>query len=376
MCEVLIVGGGIMGLWAAVMAGRAGFTTRLLERWRIGSGASGGFLGALMPHMPDRWNEKKQFQFDALVSLEGEIAELEAATGLSAGYRRSGRVMPIGRAHLREIAHGRERDAAQNWRGPAHQYLWQVGHADEGGWPAADAAPFGIVQDTLAARVAPRNLLAVLRAALDQFPHVQCEEGAEVVSIEPARGRLLLADGRALTFDRLILAAGVASFGFIDGLTQPRRSASGGAVKGQAALFRADVDKALPIIFTEGLYIVPHENGQVAVGSTSESRFDDPNFTDRQLDALLARAIDIAPVLRSATVIERWAGLRPRATGLEPMVGRHPDHERLFVLTGAFKVSFGLAHALARSVVEEIAGGGMNALPESFQCAHHVAALR
>lgn len=77
MCEVLIVGGGVMGLWAAVMAARAGLTTRLLERRLIGSGASGGLLGALMPHMPDRWNDKKQFQFDALVSLEGEIAALE-----------------------------------------------------------------------------------------------------------------------------------------------------------------------------------------------------------------------------------------------------------------------------------------------------------
>lgn len=53
MSEVLIVGGGIMGLWAALLAGRAGIETRLLERKSIGAGASGGLLGALMPHMPD-----------------------------------------------------------------------------------------------------------------------------------------------------------------------------------------------------------------------------------------------------------------------------------------------------------------------------------
>ncbi|RVQ40974.1 FAD-binding oxidoreductase, partial [Sinorhizobium meliloti] len=133
---------------------------------------------------------------------------------------------------------------------------------------------------------------------------------------------------------------------------------------------------ALPIIFADGLYVVPHESGQVAVGSTSENRFEEPYSTDGQLDALLARATALAPALRGAPVVERWAGLRPRSTGREPMVGRHPDHERVFVLTGGFKVSFGLAHALARSAVDEIAGRPASALPQTFQCAHHIAALR
>jgi glycine oxidase len=80
--ELLIVGGGIMGLWAAVHAERLGIDTVLVEAGRLGEGASGGLLGALMPHMPDRWSDKKQFQFDALVALEREIETLEAATGL------------------------------------------------------------------------------------------------------------------------------------------------------------------------------------------------------------------------------------------------------------------------------------------------------
>ncbi|WP_085032177.1 NAD(P)/FAD-dependent oxidoreductase [Ensifer aridi] len=376
MSEVLIVGGGIMGLWAAMMAGRAGIETRLLERRQIGAGASGGLLGALMPHMPDRWNAKKQFQFDALVSLEGEIAALEAATGLSAGYCRCGRIMPLGRPHLRDIALGHEQDAARHWTAGERRFHWHVREADAGDWPAADAAPFGIVHDTLAARVAPRSLLKALRAALDQFPHVRVEEEAEVTAVDPARGRLLLADGRALTFGSCIIAAGVESFTLIDRLTGRRSAPSGGAVKGQAALLRAAIDPASPIIFTDGLYIVAHEDGHVAVGSTSENHFVEPPSTDAQLDALIERAAALAPALRDAPVIERWAGLRPKATGREPMVGRHPDHGKLFVLTGGFKVSFAIAHVLARAVIDEIAGRATAALPETFRCAHHIAALR
>jgi glycine/D-amino acid oxidase-like deaminating enzyme len=58
------------------------------------------------------------------------------------------------------------------------------------------------------------------------------------------------------------------------------------------------------------------------------------------------------------------------------MVGRHPDQEKLFVLTGGFKVSFGMAHVLARAVIDEIAGRATAILPETFRCAHHIAALR
>ncbi|MGO7515517.1 FAD-dependent oxidoreductase, partial [Rhizobium ruizarguesonis] len=83
----------MMGLWAAVHAERRGIRTLIADDGRLGEGASGGLLGALMPHMPDRWSEKKQFQFDALVSLEAEITALEAETGLSAGYNRSGRLI-------------------------------------------------------------------------------------------------------------------------------------------------------------------------------------------------------------------------------------------------------------------------------------------
>ena len=68
--ELVIVGGGIMGLWAALKADRHGIDTILIDGAGIASGASGGLLGSLMAHMPDRWNEKKQLQFEGLLTLE------------------------------------------------------------------------------------------------------------------------------------------------------------------------------------------------------------------------------------------------------------------------------------------------------------------
>jgi glycine/D-amino acid oxidase-like deaminating enzyme len=371
MRDLLIIGGGIMGLWAGVMAERAGLRTLIVERDVIGAGASGGVLGALMPHMPDRWNAKKQFQFDALVSLETEIAALEAATGLSAGYRRCGRLMALSKPHLRTIALRHEQDAIINWRAGDRQFHWQVrDRAPVDGWLNSALSESGVVFDTLAARVAPRPFLAVLSAYLRRSELIRIEEGRALVRIDPIAGRADFADGSTQAFGDCVIANGVDAFSFLDGLTSGP-GASGTGVKGQAALLRADIDPSLPVVFTDGLYIVPHENGMVAVGSTSENAFDQPFSTDGQLDALLARAQDLVPRIRNAPVIERWAGVRPKAIGRDPMAGRHPDHPRIHALTGGFKISFGIAHRLASAVIGEICGETDDSLPASFRCRAH-----
>ncbi len=377
MTDLLILGGGIMGLWAAVMAERAGIKTILVERSAIGAGASGGFLGALMPHMPDRWNDKKQFQFDALVSLEAEIAALEGETGLSAGYRRSGRIMPLAKPHLRTIALRHEQEALENWLSADRSFHWHVRDASaHPGWPDSKVTESGIVFDTLAARVSPRSLLAMLTAVLRRSRHVQVKEGLDVVRLDPVAGRAELAGGEVIAFENCILAAGVQSFPLIDALHPSAVLSSGVGVKGQAALLKADIDSSWPVIFSDGLYIVPHEDGCVAIGSTSEISYDQPYSCDARLEDLIARAIGFVPSLEKAQILERWAGLRPKAVGREPMVGRHPDFPRLLTLTGGFKVSFGLAHRLAASVIGDIAGQSDIPLPVSFRCAEHIAMMQ
>ena len=363
-----------MGLWAAVHAERRGIGTLIADAGRLGEGASGGLLGALMPHMPDRWSDKKQFQFDALVQLEAEIAALEAETGLSAGYTRSGRLIPLPKPHLNKIALGHSADAERHWRAGDRRFHWHVlDRPPVDGWIETSAGESGFVHDTLAARVAPRSLIAVLIAFLRQARHVGIIEHTGVTGLDPERG-IAEIGGETVAFDRCIIAAGHQSFPLLEGLTPGLKQPLGQAVKGQAALLKADIDPALPTIFLDGLYVVAHEGGHAAIGSTSENRFDDPTSTEAQLDALIDAARAIVPALRSAPVVERWAGLRPKAIDRDPMVGCHPDHPRLIALTGGFKVSFGLAHLLAEAAIC-IAGDEPHefSLPQSFAISSHIA---
>lgn len=370
--DLIVAGGGVMGLWTALFAAREGRTVSLVDRRAIGAGASGGVLGALMPHVPDRWNAKKAFQFSALVSLEADIAALEAETGLSAGYRRSGRLIPLAKPHNRTIALGQAEDALSVWRTPDRSFGFEVlDAAPVAGWPAEAAMACGLVHDRLAARLSPRALLAALRAALQRLPNVTIREGSGLETVDPAAGIARFDDGTSLGFGDCVLAAGVETFALLGSLGPALAKPVGSAVKGQAALLKAAVDPAFPVIFVDGLYIVPHENGLVAIGSTSENSFADPESTDGLLDALIDKARQMAPVLAEAPVVERWAGLRPKAIGREPMVGRHPDYPNISLMTGGFKVSFGLAHALARTVLDEIKGGTLD-VPPSFTVTAHL----
>jgi glycine oxidase len=371
---LLIVGGGIMGLWAAVHAERLGIDTLLIDAGRIGQGASGGVLGALMPYMPDRWDAKKQFQLNALVSLETDIRRIEEETGLSAGYRRSGRLIPLPKPHLRTIALRHSSDAEDNWRHGERQFHWHVLDTPPvDGWIEPSLGESGFVHDTLAARVSPRSLIAALTAFLRQGRHVRLVEGMAVERIDPDRG-VAVTDEGDIAFGRCILSAGYSSFPMLDALTPDLPVSLGQPVKGQAILLKADIDPGLPVIFRDGLYVVPHEGGYVAVGSTSENRFEEPFSTDGQLDDVLAAARSLVPPLAAAEIVERWAGLRPKAIDRDPMVGVHPQHPAVVALTGGFKISFSLAHRLAEVAISAATGHSSftTILPNTFTLANQI----
>ncbi len=361
-----------MGLWAALYAERRGIDTLLIDGGSLGQGTSGGLLGALMPHTPDVWDEKKQFQFEALTALETEIAGLEAATGLSAGYRRCGRLMPLPKPHLRVIAERRIPDAERNWNQCGRAFDWQViDRTPVDGWPAADVSGAGLTFETLSARVDPRALISVLTAALRTARHVRIIENCTADQIDAERGCAILSNGETIAFGHCIVAAGIRAFPMLEALGPALPKPIGQAVKGQAALFRTEVDPALPLIFLDGLFVVQHETGMVAVGSTSENHFVRPEGTDHQLETLIARARKMVPLLEGAEIVERWAGLRPKAIDRDPMVGPHPDAPRILALTGGFKVSFGLAHSLAEAALTLMAGGAPS-MPSSFLLESHL----
>ncbi len=339
--DCLVIGAGVFGLSVARALKSAGRDVVIVDAVGAGAGASATPLGVLAPHAPDRWNEKKQVQFEALRSLPDVIKALEQETGIDAGYRRCGRLIPLTRAHHDPLWRGRAADAEQNWQGFGNLSVVEP----EAVWLSLDSAPFGAALCGLSARINAGRYCKALSASAGAI-----ETGFRLYRLDSEGA--VFEDGTRLQAKRIFLTTGADAFRFLP--DEEDCTPAGRGEKGQAAVLRlADgppVD-AWPLIYKDRLYIVPRGDGHVAVGATSERDYTAEDTTDHQLDDLIARARSICPRLDGAEVIERWARLRPRAANKRLLVCRHPQLDHVIVSTGGFKTGLAMAHTAAAKAV-------------------------
>lgn len=357
--DVLVVGAGIFGLCVALACARRGRSVIVAEAGdRPGAGSSGGVLGALSPYGPDRWSEQAAFQFAALTAAEDFWADVARRSGVDPGYARLGRLLPLATPEARALAETRAAAAAEHWNGTAR---WQIVPPDHApGWLSPEAAPEGAVHETLSARIAPRQAIAALAEALKAMG-AEIRTGAPVRALEPGTVRL---NGGRLRARTVILASGSDLRKLVPGLPVT-------AVKGQAARIAVTAPTGAAMLYADGIYAVPQSDGTVAVGSTNETIWDDPTATDGWLDAVLARARSMCPLLATGTVVERWAGLRPRGARPDPMLGPLPGAEGVYVAGGGFKIGFALAPEIGR-IMADMVDGEEVALPHGFALAEHL----
>lgn len=331
------MGAGILGLSAAWAMAQAGARVQVLDRAGTAAGASGGLVGALAPHVPEQWNTKKALQFDSLLMADAFWDAVAAAGGIDPGFARTGRVQPLP-ADMVDRARQREIEATTLWRGQA---TWRV--VDKVPGLVVDSPSGLYVHDTLSGRINPRAACAALAAA------IRASGGTVGIGTRPPPG------------SAVVWATGVQ--GLAD-LGAALSAPMGGPVKGQAALLAADWRDA-PQLFVDGLHVVPHADGTVAVGSTSE-RDVTTTDTDARLDALIDRTGALVPALANAPVLERWAGLRPRSPSRAPMLGPWPGRPGHFVLNGGFKIGFGMAPVLA-GLIADLVLTGRDRVPAGFR---------
>ncbi|WP_101068988.1 NAD(P)/FAD-dependent oxidoreductase [Roseovarius salinarum] len=340
MADVTVMGAGVFGLSVAFACARRGARVAVIERTGIAAGCSGGVVGMLAPHAPEKWNALKAFQLDSLLAARDLWTTAAELSGIDPGHARVGRLQPIRDARGLELARARAAAARELW--PDH-VTWEVIEAPAGAW--TPASPTGLlIRDTLSARVNPRAACQALAGA------IRASGGTITAGDTPPDGAR-----------PVVWATGVAGLRDLSAATD---RAAGNGVKGQAALLGLNA-AGQPQIAADGVLIVPHADGTVAVGSTSERDYTAPDTTDQQLDALLLRAGQVLPVLAAAPVIERWAGLRPRAKSRAPMLGPWPGRPGHYIANGGFKIGFGMA-PVAGEVMADLLLDGIDRIPESF----------
>lgn len=355
--DVVVVGGGVVGLSCAWRAAQRGARVAVLERGQPGEGATRVAAGMLAPVGELTFGEPELLELTlAAARLYPEfVAELEAATGETTGYERIGALhVALDRdeaAQLRRV-HDLQRslELEAEWLPPR-----RCRELEPGLTPSFHGGVFAPGE----AAVDPRALTQVLLAAL-AGTDVEVRTGVEVVDGIFDGERLAgvrLADGDEIDAGAVILATGAWS-GATEWLPEDARPPVR-PVKGQVLELRArerpGADAAEPvarhILSSERVYLVPRADGRLIVGATVEEMGFDTAVTAGGVHELLREAYRLLPDVAEMELFGATAGLRPGTPNNLPLVGPGAI-DGLVLATGHFRNGILLAPLAAQAVAE------------------------
>ncbi|MEW2516163.1 glycine oxidase ThiO [Streptomyces sp. NPDC046870] len=322
--DVLVIGGGIIGLVTAWRAAQRGLATAVVDP-SPGGGAAQVAAGMLAAVTELHYGEETllALNLESARRYPAFAAELTELTGDDLGYRRCGTLAVAldadDRAHLREL------HALQQRSGLASE--WLSGRECRRLEPMLAPGVRGGLRVDGDHQIDPRRLAAALVAACERAGVVFHRAWAERLDVvrERAAG-VTTADGTALRADRVVLAAGSLSgrlAGVPDELLPPVRPVKGQVLRltvpRRYAPFLNRTVRA--VVRGSQVYLVPRENGELVVGATSEELGWDTTVTAGGVYELLRDAHELVPGITELPLTETRAGLRPGSPDNAPLLG-------------------------------------------------------
>ena len=310
--QVLILGGGLMGLAIAHQLARRGCSVTVLSRRR---NEAAGFVaaGMLAPHAEGLTGDLLRLGQLSLERIPRWVAQIEADSGLPCGLRATGIVVPFKDAKERDRYATAAFGEALN-----RQRLEQLLPGIAPDWKA------GLLFDQDGQIDNRRQLMRALESAcVDRG--VNFQEGVEVLNLLRHDGRLHGVQTRdsegllsTLTCTKAVLCSGAWSAQLLPELPVF-------PVKGQMVSLQTPRGALRHVIFGPGTYLVPREDGLVVVGATSEPEagFNEgltpqgQKSLNQGIAALLPDAVNWPPM-------ERWWGFRPCTPDEGPLLGQGP----------------------------------------------------
>lgn len=361
--DVLVLGGGVIGLATALELARSGAAVTVLSPSAAASAAaaSAGMLAPQSERLPP--GPLRDLAAASLRLYPDWVAGVAAAAGVpDVGYRADGHFLaPVAAAG----------DAVDRWVPPAEAagglrpQAWLDAAAVVAAEPAlAGAGVLGGWASAVDAQVDSRALLGALEAAAEAAGVAVLRGAAARVTravVEPAGGALaavVTAGLGTLTAGHYVVAGGAWSRDLLPALpVHP--------IKGQ--MLSLTPPPAVPgappapraVLFGDGIYIVPKDGGRrLVVGATVEPAAGfDTSVTAGGMAGLLAAAVALVPGLATWQLGEVWAGLRPGTPDGLPILGAG-GYANVSVATGHGRNGMLLAPITAAVLADRLAGGG------------------
>lgn len=334
--DVLVVGAGAIGCSIAYYCASAGMRVQVLERDRIGSGASGAAAGMLAPqveaHQPDAF-------FDFGLAGRAEHHAIAAALHDEAGIDVELRQTGVLRLALdeRDATDLQGRAAWQRERGLAAEWLQPRDVADREPLfrGAAGLRLVGALWLPDECQVRSARLVWGLAAAAS-LRGAEVHEGAPVVGFDVEGSRIagVRTPAGRITAGTIVVCAGAWSghLAALCGFDLPVEP-----IKGQIVALRALRKQPRHILWSGECYMAPKVDGLLVVGATEERGSFDPRPTLSGMLQLATGATDIHPEFGRLPIETQWGGLRPATPDRLPVIGRVPGIDNLIVATAHFR---------------------------------------
>jgi glycine oxidase len=344
--DIIVIGGGVVGLLSARRLAVAGHRVTLVERGRVGRGTSragGGIMGPLAP-----WTKPEALNALAHVSLPmlGDLtATLADDTGIDCEYRVSGMIYL--QCEDAEAATAYARRTALEVQRLDSRRLAAVE-------PAAARMPGASLLFPAVAQLRNPRFLDALAADLVRRG-IRVIEDAGQATLEATASGFRVQAGRhgALAATEVVVAAGAWSGTLLEphGVALPVRP-----LRGQMIWYLLPRPVLGHLLVRGHRYVIPRREGVVLVGSTSEDVGFDAGTTADGAAELRAAAAEMVPLLGTLAMQGQWAGLNPASPGDVPLIGPVPGLPGLWVNTGHGWNGVGLAPGSAELLVALMGG--------------------
>lgn len=357
MVDVIVTGGGLIGMLSARELAHSGVQVRLIERQQPGqesSWAGGGILSPLYPwRYPDpvtllaRWGQERYREL---------ATKLDDETGIDPEWQKSGLLVLDADAD--------ERDTAVQW---AVNHGYELEYLEEGGVRGCEPALNTHFTNALwlpeVAQIRnPRLLQALQQELSDLGVTITAECAVKAIALKDRRLLGVQTEQGLIRGDRVVVAGGAWSGSLLEDVGYPIPIKP---VLGQMILFKADPELLHRIILYHGHYVIPRRDGHILAGSTLEHVGFEKKTTAEGLVELQQAAFELVPALESCPIEKHWAGLRPGSPTGIPYIGEHPEIEGLYVNSGHYRNGVVLGLASARLLADLVQGRApiLNPLP-------------
>ncbi|MEU3558815.1 MULTISPECIES: glycine oxidase ThiO [unclassified Kitasatospora] len=324
--DVLVIGGGVIGLAVAWRAAQRGLRNVIVVDPSPGGGAAGVAAGMLAPVTELQYGEEPLLRLgmasnERYAAFAAELSE--ASGGRDTGYRRCGTVAVAldsdDREELRELHAFHQRLGLDS--------TWLTGREARRLEPMLAPGVRGGLHVADDHQVDPRRLLTALAAACENADVLLHRAEAVELLVEDGRATgARLSTGERVGAGQVVLAAGPHSHrlpGLPDGVLPAIRPVKGQVLRLHVPdAYRPFLSRNVrAVVRGRHLYLVPRENGELVVGATTEEQGYDTTVTAGGVYELLRDAHELVPGITELPLLETSAGLRPGSPDNAPLLG-------------------------------------------------------